>query len=126
MRRKHKVVRKATVADDKKLMSTLKRMQLTPIPGIEEVTMFKDDGKVLYFKEPKVQAALGGNTFVIHGAADEKSYAEMLPQLLGYGGGDLNALKKVAEQLAKLKGTGAKAAGEEDEAAGIDSFDGDA
>ena len=54
MRRKKKIVHKAASADDKKLQSQLKKLSVNPIPGIEEVNMFKDDGTILHFSNPKV------------------------------------------------------------------------
>jgi len=54
MRRKKKIVHKAASADDKKIQSQLKKLSVNPIPGIEEVNMFKDDGTILNFSNPKV------------------------------------------------------------------------
>ena len=34
--------------------------------------MIKDDGQVLHFNNPKVQASLAANTFAITGHADNK------------------------------------------------------
>ena len=34
--------------------------------------MFKDNGEVIHFANPKVQASLGSNTFAISGASDTK------------------------------------------------------
>lgn len=70
-RRKKKVVHK-TATDDKKLQSTLKKLGVNNIPGIEEVNMFKDDGNVLHFATPKVQASLQANTFAISGNCEDK------------------------------------------------------
>lgn len=42
-----------SVADDKKLTTTLKRIGVTNIPAIEEVNMFKNDGEVIHFVGPK-------------------------------------------------------------------------
>merc|ERR1712230_320204 len=53
-RRKKKIVHKASNTDDKKLQSQLKKLSINPIPGIEEVNMFKDDGSVIHFTNPKV------------------------------------------------------------------------
>ena len=53
-RRKKKIVHKASNTDDKKLQSQLKKLSINPIPGIEEVNMFKDDGSVIHFTSPKV------------------------------------------------------------------------
>jgi nascent polypeptide-associated complex subunit beta len=52
-RRKVKKVHKAVGADDKRLQSTLKKFNTQTIPGIEEVNMFKADGRVLHFQAPK-------------------------------------------------------------------------
>ena len=81
-RRKKKTVHKTTVTDEKKLQQTLKKLGVNSIPGIEEVNMIKEDGKVLHFSNPKVQAALSSNTFTVSGAAEEKPIAEMLPSLI--------------------------------------------
>ena len=61
-----------TATDDKKLQSTLKKLAVNSIPGIEEVNMFKDDGNVLHFSNPKVQASLQANTFAISGNCEDK------------------------------------------------------
>ena len=42
-----------SATDDKKLQATLKKLNVQPIAGIEEVNMFKEDGKVLHFSAPK-------------------------------------------------------------------------
>jgi nascent polypeptide-associated complex subunit beta len=39
--------------DDKKLTTTLKKMGVSPIPGIEEVNFFQNDGNILHFTNPK-------------------------------------------------------------------------
>ena len=52
VRRKKKAVHKTTTTDDKKLQSTLKRLGVNTIPGIEEVNIFKDD-TVIHFTTPK-------------------------------------------------------------------------
>lgn len=47
------VMQLGSVADDKKLTTTLKRIGVTNIPAIEEVNMFKNDGEVIHFVGPK-------------------------------------------------------------------------
>lgn len=44
---------KATSTDDKRLQSTLKRLGVNTIPGIEEVNLFQTDGNVVHFVNPK-------------------------------------------------------------------------
>ena len=53
VRRKKKAVHKSTPTDDKRLQSTLKRLPLNQLPGIEEVNIFKDNGTVINFQQPK-------------------------------------------------------------------------
>ncbi|RLN46206.1 hypothetical protein BBJ29_004714 [Phytophthora kernoviae] len=62
VRRKRKAVHKTATADDKKLGATLKKLGVTPIPGVEEVNLFKADGQVIHFQSPKVQASIASNT----------------------------------------------------------------
>eukprot|EP01125_Pyxidicula_operculata_P016930 TRINITY_DN587_c0_g1_i1.p1 TRINITY_DN587_c0_g1~~TRINITY_DN587_c0_g1_i1.p1 ORF type:complete len:141 (-),score=47.39 TRINITY_DN587_c0_g1_i1:280-702(-) len=81
VRRKKKIPRKAATTDDKKLQATLRRMGLNPIPGIDEVTFYHQDGNVRIFKTPKVQAAVAANTFVVTGQSTEKSLADLIPEL---------------------------------------------
>lgn len=71
-RRKKKIVHATAATDDKKLQSTLKKLGVNAIPGIEEVNMIKDDGSVIHFKNPKTQASLAANTFAITGHGENK------------------------------------------------------
>ena len=53
---RRKVVRKSkpsAAQDDKKLQGALKKLNVQPIPGVEEVNMFREDGNVLHFTAPK-------------------------------------------------------------------------
>uniref|UniRef100_A0A6G1SNP1 Transcription factor BTF3 n=1 Tax=Aceria tosichella TaxID=561515 RepID=A0A6G1SNP1_9ACAR len=80
-RRKKKVVHK-TNTDDKKLQNSLKKLAVNSIPGIEEVHMIKDDGHVIHFTNPKVQASLPANTFAITGHAEVKQVTDLVPRIL--------------------------------------------
>merc|ERR1712141_826771 len=73
VRRKKKVVHRTATTDDKKLQSSLKKLSVNNIPGIEEVNMIKDDGTVIHFNNPKVQASLAANTFAVTGHGENKS-----------------------------------------------------
>lgn len=59
-RRKVKKVHKSSGADDKKLQTVLKKMNVQPIAAIEEVNMFKSDGNVIHFSAPKGEFVLEG------------------------------------------------------------------
>merc|ERR1711970_1491979 len=98
--RKKKVVHRTATTDDKKLQSSLKKLSVNNIAGIEEVNMIKDDGTVIHFNNPKVQASLSANTFAITGHAETKQLTEMLPGILSQLGADsLTSLRKLAEQF---------------------------
>merc|ERR1712129_149149 len=48
--------------DDKQLQAQLKKLGVNNIPGIEEVNMFREDGSIIHFSAPKVQASVSANT----------------------------------------------------------------
>jgi len=81
-RRKKKVIHRTATNDDKKLQNSLKKLAVNPIPGIEEVNMIKDDGTVIHFNNPKVQASLTANTFAISGHAETKRITDLVPGIL--------------------------------------------
>ncbi|KAI9219277.1 NAC domain-containing protein [Blastocladiella britannica] len=110
---------KAAQPDDKRVSTALKKLSVQPIPNIEDVNMFRNDGKVLHFGNPKVQASLGTNTFVVSGKSLLKDMIDMpeamgqmgsqqamlqqlLAQIQGQHGGDL--MKSVQASIAGAKG----------------------
>lgn len=68
--RKKKAVHKATTTDDKRLQSTLKRLNVNTIPSIEQVMLIKDD-MVTVFDNPK------GTCRAVH--AEMLTHEEHLP-----------------------------------------------
>ncbi|KAK9532309.1 hypothetical protein VZT92_009698 [Zoarces viviparus] len=106
-RRKKKVVHRTATADDKKLQFSLKKLGVNNISGIEEVNMFTNQGTVIHFNNPKVQASLAANTFTITGHAETKQLTEMLPGILNQLGADsLTSLRRLAEALPKQAADG--------------------
>ena len=98
---------KTTTTDDKRLQSTLKRLGVNSIPAIEEVNLFTEGGEVIHFSQPKVQASIAANTYVVSGHAETKKLQELLPGIINQLGPDnLMALKKMAESSG-LSGMGA-------------------
>ncbi|KAF5389628.1 hypothetical protein D9757_004174 [Collybiopsis confluens] len=131
---RRKVVRKAKPAgaqDDKKLQAALKKLNVQPIAGVEEVNMFKEDGTVLHFQAPKgafssfffffdsrlciiyiyfyfsfltVHAAVSANTFAIYGTGQSKELTELVPGILNQLGPDsLASLRKLAESYQAIQ-----------------------
>merc|ERR1712146_530994 len=104
VRRKKKAIHKTTTTDDKRLQNTLKRLGVNNIPGIEEVNLFKDNGTVIHFNNPKVQASIAANTYVISGHAETKKLQDLLPGIINQLGPDnLANLKKIAESYSNKK-----------------------
>eukprot|EP01111_Echinosteliopsis_oligospora_P007824 TRINITY_DN23147_c0_g1_i1.p1 TRINITY_DN23147_c0_g1~~TRINITY_DN23147_c0_g1_i1.p1 ORF type:complete len:146 (-),score=53.03 TRINITY_DN23147_c0_g1_i1:116-553(-) len=102
VRRKKKTVHKNVTVDDKKLQASLKRLGVNQIAGIEEVNLFKEDGTVIHFENPKVQASPQSNTYVISGQNETKKLQDLLPGIINQIGPDnLANLKKIAEQYTK-------------------------
>ncbi|KAI1910100.1 Nascent polypeptide-associated complex subunit beta [Ophidiomyces ophidiicola] len=103
-RRKTKKVHKSSGTDDKKLQTSLKKLNVQPIQAIEEVNMFKEDGNVIHFAAPKVQASVPSNTFAIYGNGEEKELTELVPGILNQLGPDsLASLRKLAESYQNMQ-----------------------
>jgi len=104
---RRKVVRKtkpSAAQDDKKLQGALKKLNVQPIAGVEEVNMFKEDGTVLHFQAPKVHAAVTANTFAIYGTGQSKELTELVPGILNQLGPDsLASLRKLAESYQAIQ-----------------------
>lgn len=94
---------KAVVADEKKLVTSLRRLGAHPIPGIEEVTFVREDGSGLAFVNPKVQANLQANTYVVAGAPQERSAEQLAARSLD----SLQGLQELIAQLRAAQATGA-------------------
>jgi len=99
VRRKKKVASRSSAAQsDVKLGAALKKLGATNIPGIEEVNFFKEDGKVIHFVNPKVQASIAANTYIISGPSETKPLQELLPSIVSQLGMDnLSQLQSIAQ-----------------------------
>merc|ERR1712141_439006 len=117
VRRKKKVVHRTATTDDKKLQSSLKKLSVNNIPGIEEVNMIKDDGTVIHFNNPKVQASLAANTFAVTVHGENKQITDLLPGILNQLGAEsLTHLKKLASNVPSADGLdGGMEAGKDDD-----------
>lgn len=116
VRRKKKAVHKAAPTDDKRLQTTLKRLQLHSLPGIEEVNIFKDNGQVINFQNPKVQAQIAANTYVITGPTATKPLQEMLPSIVNQLGADnMPQMKSIIDQLGASNAADNAGAADEDD-----------
>ncbi|KAI4092891.1 MAG: hypothetical protein LQ348_001692 [Seirophora lacunosa] len=120
-RRKQKKVHKTSGTDDKKLQTSLKKLNVQPIQAIEEVNMFKEDGNVIHFAAPKGTGGLlpprlhptllmpnfvqiPSNTFAVYGNGEDKELTELVPGILNQLGPDsLASLRKLAESYQSLQ-----------------------
>uniref|UniRef100_A0A7S1D982 Nascent polypeptide-associated complex subunit beta n=1 Tax=Cyclophora tenuis TaxID=216820 RepID=A0A7S1D982_CYCTE len=112
VRRKKKAATRSSAAQsDVKLGAALKKLGATNIPGIEEVNLFLEDGKVIHFVHPKVQASIAANTYIISGPSETKPLQDLLPSIVSQLGMDnLSQLQSLAAQ-ASGAATGAAAPG---------------
>jgi nascent polypeptide-associated complex subunit beta len=87
--------------------------------------MIKDDGTVIHFNNPKVQASLAANTFAVTGHGENKQITELLPGILNQLGTEsLTHLKKLASNVAGVDRTGLDGVlDEEDDDDLVKSFD---
>jgi len=99
---RRKVIKKSantSAANDQKLQGALKKLNLQPITGVEEVNMFQNDGNVLHFNAPKVHAALTSNVLAVYGRGQTKELTDLVPGILNQLGPDsLASLRKLAAQ----------------------------
>jgi len=117
IRRKKRTVRKKDTQDDKKLQGALKRLNVNNIPAIEEVNLFrKGDDTVIHFKQPRVQASIAANTYVVSGNCETKKVMEMIPSIIPQLGPDnLENLKDMATQIQRMTEANQAAAAEDDD-----------
>ncbi|PIA29122.1 hypothetical protein AQUCO_06200012v1 [Aquilegia coerulea] len=113
IRRKKKAVHKSNTTDDKRLQTTLKRLSVNAIPAIEEVNIFKDD-TVIQFQNPKVQASIVANTWVVSGTPQTKKMQDVLPGIINQLD-NLDNLRRLAEQFQKNAPGAAEVAAQEDD-----------
>ncbi|EUB54985.1 Transcription factor BTF3 -like protein [Echinococcus granulosus] len=94
-RRKRKVVHKSAATDDKKLQATLKKLGINVIPSIEEVNMYRADGTMIHFKNPRVQASPQANMFAVSGLAENKTLNDLFPNMM-------SQLETAKQRLSKM------------------------
>ncbi|XP_036113824.1 transcription factor BTF3-like [Molossus molossus] len=115
--RRKKVVHRTATADDK-LQFSLKKLGVNNISGIEEVNMFTNQGTVIHFNNPKVQASPTADTLTTTGHAETKQLTAMLPSIFSQlGAHSRTSLRRLAEALPKqsVDGKAPLAPGEEDD-----------
>lgn len=115
VRRKTKGAHKSG-GDDKKISAVLKKMNMNPIQGVEEVNIFQNTGEVIQIVNPKIQAQVQSNTFVVSGHAETKQLTDLLPGILNQIGPEsMERLRKYAESIGMTGAGGAGGAEEEEE-----------
>lgn len=121
-RKKKSSSRGSSAQSDVKLSAALKKLGATNIPGIEEVNLFKEDGKVIHFVNPKVQASIQANTYIVSGPSDTKPLQELLPSIVSQLGMD-NIAQLQSAMAAQGGAAGAAAGGMPSVAEGDDDDD---
>lgn len=107
VRRKKKAVHRASTNSDNKLQNTLKRLGCNMIPGIEEVLMFNEDNTAIAFNNPKVQASIGANTYVVSGPAQHKTAQEAIAAMFGgMSSANIQQLMQQMQAMQAMQGGG--------------------
>lgn len=115
-RRKVKRTHKGGEDSDKKIQDALQKLSVQQIQAIDEANFFREDGRVLHFPRPQVQASVPSNTFAIHGAAQEKDLGELMPNIISQMGAEnIEQLRAYAEQLAQSGALGSMSKEAEDD-----------
>eukprot|EP00605_Chrysophyceae_sp_TOSAG23-4_P002129 GSChrysophyteH1.ASY1.ANO1.2356.1 assembled CDS len=101
--------------DDKKLSGVLKKMQMNPLNGVEEVNIFKNDGNVIHITKPRITASIPCNTFSVSGPSEEKPLTDLLPGIIPQLGEEsMERLREYASAISAQQG-GAAAADDDDD-----------
>lgn len=117
VRNKSKGGMKGGGGDDKKLSGVLKKMQMQPLKGVEEVNIFKNDGNVIHITQPKIEASIPCNTYVVSGNAETKNLTDLLPGIMTQLGPEsVDRLRQYAAAMGAANPTdGAAPEGEDDD-----------
>lgn len=80
VRRKKRAQKPASV-DTKRIQVVTSRFRCQNFPAIGEVAMLRKDGTCIHFTNPKLQASVATNTFIITGNSQEKPISDLPPHV---------------------------------------------
>uniref|UniRef100_A0A0A9WQ44 Transcription factor BTF3 n=1 Tax=Lygus hesperus TaxID=30085 RepID=A0A0A9WQ44_LYGHE len=63
--------------EDRKVQNTVRRLGVTPLNEIDEAIFYRQDGSVMHFDKPKVQASTQTQCFVVSGDYQIKTAEEV-------------------------------------------------
>ena len=96
---------KPVAVDDKRVKNAIAKLGAREVPQIDEINMFKKDGKVLHFTNPKLHASIQNNAFVVTGIPQDKKLEDMLPGVVSQMGLEgLEQLKNIYTAAASSEG----------------------
>ena len=104
MRRKKKVASHNPKADDKKLISAIKKYNMQPLNDIVELNMFQDNNNVMHFTKLQVQYSFKESFVFINGSYETKELKDLIPAIIDQVGSQHHEyLKKLRETMASTK-----------------------
>ena len=121
MRRKHKVV-KASSQNESKIRNIVNKWRMTTIPEVMEVSMVMEDNTITTLTQPKVEAAVHSNSFVIAGKYQRMTYEEYFPTMLKQLSNNLDP-NQLQQLLAGLSQKEEKTAATQEELPVVESFE---
>ena len=121
VRRKKKVVHKSS-QNESKIRNVVNKWRMTTIPEVMEVSMIHEDNTITTLQQPRVEAAVHSNSFVIAGKYQRMTMDEYFPTMLKQMTNNLdsNQLQQILAGLQQSKEGGAPAA---EDLPNVESFD---
>lgn len=86
------------------------------LQGIDEVNLFREDDQVIHFSNPKLQAAIQANTYVVSGNAQTKTIEELMPDILPQLGHE--KMQQLAQRMQSMQSLFGRTGGAAPAAAG--------
>jgi nascent polypeptide-associated complex subunit beta len=100
MRRKKKVASHNPKADDKKLISAIKKYNMQPLNDIVELNMFMENNSIMHFTKLQVQYSFKESFVFVSGEYETKELKDLLPGIIEQVGPQHHEyLKKLKESM---------------------------
>jgi len=116
VRRKKVIKHHDTQVDDKKFASAIKKYNWQHIPDIKEVNMFREDGSIIHYANPRFEASQSLSGYMVSGKAENKKLEELLPGILQQlDKNDLATLQSMAREFAAKQAQAKGSADDDDE-----------
>jgi len=113
-----------TSVDEKKLSAGVRKLGWQAVPAINEVNLFKEDGKIIHFNNPKFEVSQGLSGYMVSGKGELKTIQDLLPGILDQlDSRDVASLRKMAAEFQSQAKKQKDAADDDDDDFGVGGVD---